>query len=281
MGRVESTPPPAAVEVPLPWGPVIRGVRWGAASDTILLLHEPGADLDAWGALPSRLANTLGMAAVAVDLPGHGLSDDPWEDMRVDELVRLLGERLAAPPKTALTPLPPSPGSTAEGGASLSQRGKGRRFVVAAGSVASVVLTLAESLRLAGVVLLSVPDLKPTSHKTRHAPPPSPGPTGDSPLGWRGARGGAGGRGVRANVPKLFFAGSLAGDDLETTRRLAFGAAGWSAVTSVPVSERGTRLLATPWRARIEEEIVAFLRDCQHRRPGVRPGPRITPRPAG
>ncbi len=242
MGRVESTPPPAAVEVPLPWGPVIRGVRWGAASDTILLLHEPGADLDAWDALPARLAHTLGIAAVAADLPGHGLSDDPWEMEQIGALVQVLVEELANVPDRATA------GRTAIG----------RRFVISAGAIASAVHASVGRLALAGTVALS-----PAAN------PPSPIAMGE------------GGRGVRVNVPKLFFAGSLADIDLEIARRLASDSTGWSAVTAVPVSERGTRLLATPWRARIEEEIVAFLRDCQKRRPGVRPGPRITPRPAG
>ena len=42
-----------------------------------MLLHDVGGDLDAWGALPVALA-AQGYRVAAVDLPGHGLSDDPW-----------------------------------------------------------------------------------------------------------------------------------------------------------------------------------------------------------
>lgn len=256
MGRVESTLPPAAVQVPLPWGPVIRGVRWGAASDAILLLHEPGADLDAWGALPALLAQTLGMAAVAVDLPGHGLSDDPWEAQRTGEVVRVLAERGSAPSRDAV-------------GASPPRREAHRLFVIAAASIAWTAHALASDLSLAGLVLLS-----PSQRSSATIDVPCATPSASIAKGEES-------RMLRTNVPRLFFAGSLAGDDLETARRLASAAAGWTAVTSMPVSERGTRLLATPWQARIEEEIVAFLRDCQHRTPNVRPSPRLAPPPAG
>lgn len=241
MGRVDGTPPPDAIEVLLPWGAVVRGVRYGSGSDMVLLLHEPGADLDAWGALPARLALTLGIAALAVDLPGHGLSDDPWEVEQIGMLVQVLVVGLANSPDRA----------------TAGRTTIGRRFVISAGAIASAVHASAGRLALAGIVALS------------------PASNSPSPIAM-----GEGGRGASA-IPKLLFAGSLAGDDLETARRLASGAGGWSAVTSIPVSERGTRLLATPWRARIEEEIIAFLRDCQNRRSSVRPGPRITPRPAG
>lgn len=248
MGRVDASPRPHAIELVLPWGPASRGVRWGAGPDTALFLHEPGTDLDAWGALPSRLAYALGMAAVAIDLPGHGLSDDPWEPEKAGQLVSVFIERVTAPTPAA---------AEADNDSLVAQTPLERRYVVSAGIVASAIHAQGADPALAGIVSLS-----PSSFS------PSPGSTGER------------GREVRA-VPKLLFAGSHADDDLETARRLASAGAGWATVTSIPVSERGTGLLATPWRARIEEAIIAFLRDCQHRRPGVQSGSRPAPPPLG
>ena len=66
-------------------------------------------------------------------------------------------------------------------------------------------------------------------------------------------------------MPKLFVAGSLAGSDLNDARRLATACGGWAVVTSLPVAERGTGLLASSWGGHLVEQIVAFLRDCQRR----------------
>jgi pimeloyl-ACP methyl ester carboxylesterase len=118
----------AATSLALPWGPVIRGLRWDSGDTPLLVLHEPGADLDAWGTLPAFLAARLPLDVVAWDLPSHGLSDDPWEPERLPDLVRVLADDAAA---------------TRE------------RFVVAAGSAATAVLEVAGSLALSGVVLLS------------------------------------------------------------------------------------------------------------------------------
>lgn len=195
---------PAPVEVVLPWGSVVRGLRWGGGPDSLLLLHEPGADLDAWGSLPPYLAGRLPLDVTSCDLPGHGLSDDPWEPERLPELVLALAEN--------------------EGGGH-------RRFVLAAGGVASVVLALAGDLRLAGVIVLSPP--APDASRLR------------SP-----------------RVPKLIFAGSLAGEELRDARRMATSSGGWAVVTSVPVAASGTGLLATDWAPRIADQIGVFLRDC-------------------
>src|SRR5262245_2501393 len=86
----EIAPGPAAIEIRLPWGPVIRGQRWGAAPDRVVFVHEPGSDLDSWGSLPAQLAQTLSTGVTAFDLPGHGLSDDPWEPSRLADLWRSL-----------------------------------------------------------------------------------------------------------------------------------------------------------------------------------------------
>lgn len=94
MGSVNpaQTPTGRAYELALPWGPTIRGVRWGNGEARALFLHEPGEerDLDAWGDLPARLAAALDVAAIVVDLPGHGLSDDYWEPDRLPEVIAAL-----------------------------------------------------------------------------------------------------------------------------------------------------------------------------------------------
>lgn len=194
---------PTLVEQALPWGPVVHGLRWGSSPDLLLLLHEPGADLDAWGPLPAHLARRLSLEVTAYDLPGHGLSDDPWEPERLADLVRALAEREVG----------------------------GRRFVVAAGSVAGGVLALAGELGLAGVILLS--------------PPVADFPVPRSP-----------------HVPKLIFAGSLAGEDVQNARRLATSSGGWAVVTSVPVAVSGAGMLATDWASRIADQSCVFLHDC-------------------
>ena len=213
MGDVSDAPGPvvAAIDYRLSWGPVVRGVRLGAGDDTALLLHDAGRDIDAWGALPWRLSEELPLQVVAFDLPGHGLSDDPWQPERLDELLREL-----------VLPLPSA------------------RIVLAPGATALAALRLAAELALTGLVCLSPDALTPSSALTR------------SP-----------------SVPKRLFAGSAAGDDLATARRLAGAAGGWAVVTSLPVAERGTGLLATAWGEPISEAIVAFLRDCQQRRPSL------------
>ena len=222
MGNVGEgpTPHPEAIERQLSWGPVVRGLRWVGGVDTAFLLHEPGADIDAWGSLSEQLASQLAIEVIAFDLPGHGLSDDPWEPALLPALLRsLLG----------ITPVPR------------------RRFVIAAGAPAFAALGVAAGPGLAGLVCLSPEDSGDGS-----IPPRSPA------------------------VPKLMVAGSLAGNDLDTARRLATSCGGWAIVTSLPVADRGTALLASAWGGRIREEIGAFLRDCQRRPPartsGLGPG---------
>src|SRR3954453_3078427 len=98
MGRIGRERSAAiAIEFVLQWGTVVRGQRWGAQPDRILLVHEPGTDLDAWGALPAQLAEELMFGVAAFDLPGHGLSDDPWEPARLGDVLRALVGRAELP----------------------------------------------------------------------------------------------------------------------------------------------------------------------------------------
>ncbi len=130
MGNVgaQALPGPQAIEWNLPWGPLLRGFRWGDGPDVALLLHDPGEDLDAWGALPVEIARQLEIETVAVDLPGHGLSDDPWEPERLPDLLHKLPEIAPA---------------------------AGLRFLIAAGDSASAALELAPSIELSCLICLS------------------------------------------------------------------------------------------------------------------------------
>src|SRR5262249_34394341 len=74
--------------------PVVRGERYGDESERwAVLVHEEGRDLDAWRVLVRPLVG-LGICVLAIDIPGHGASDDPWEPRRLPEQV-LAALRLA------------------------------------------------------------------------------------------------------------------------------------------------------------------------------------------
>ena len=129
MGRVGAERPGAtAIEFGLPWGLIVRGQRWGAAPDRVLLIHEPGSDIDAWGALPARLAQELLIGVAAFDLPGHGLSDDPWEPARLGDVLRALVGRAELP---------------------------FRQVLITAGLTAGAALDVAPDLQRVGLVCLS------------------------------------------------------------------------------------------------------------------------------
>jgi pimeloyl-ACP methyl ester carboxylesterase len=212
-----------AIEWILPWGTVLRGFRWGQGLDTAVLLHEPGADLDAWATLPVEIARQLEIETVAVDLPGHGLSDDPWDPAQLPDLLQHL-------PDLAPT--------------------TGRRFLIAAGAPALAALERASTVELAGLVCLS-----PAIPEDGQYPARSP------------------------RLPKLFVAGSLAGNDLNNARQLATACGGWAVVTSLPVAARGTALLASSWGGQLVEQITAFLRDCQRSPTQAHPSAPVTPGP--
>ncbi len=108
----------------------MRGMRWGEGDDRVLFLHEPGADIDAWQSMPSEVARALDVMTVALDLPGYGLSDDPWEPERLGEMLLSI----------------------------IEQDDKaGRLLIVAAGDSALSVLDYAAEWDVAGLVCLSPP----------------------------------------------------------------------------------------------------------------------------
>jgi pimeloyl-ACP methyl ester carboxylesterase len=104
-----------AIEIDI-GGAAVRGEHWPGDANWIVLLHEPGADLDAWGSVPAALAAD-GYSMLNIDLPGHGLSDDPWEPHRVPELVHGLA-------------------------AFATTHGSRKVFVIAAGGIAATALVV-------------------------------------------------------------------------------------------------------------------------------------------
>ncbi|HEY7035285.1 MAG TPA: hypothetical protein VH482_28360, partial [Thermomicrobiales bacterium] len=72
-------------------GGKVRGYRWWGGANWVVVVHGPGEgeDLDGWGEVPAVLAGD-GLGVVVVDLPGHGLSDDPWEEEGAGELMAVL-----------------------------------------------------------------------------------------------------------------------------------------------------------------------------------------------
>jgi len=87
---------PASVEFSGDGGLTLRGIRWGEAPARCLLLHDIGGDLDMWDVIPAALA-AAGMSALAIDLPGHGLSDEGPE-LPVGEILRRCGDQITAMP---------------------------------------------------------------------------------------------------------------------------------------------------------------------------------------
>ncbi len=123
---------PVAVEIAPPGLPILRGQRWGDAPE-VLFLHAPGEDrdLDDWRDLPALVASETG-GALALDLPGHGLSDDGDGD---------------GDPAVLLAALRETPD-----GAAI-------RAVVAAGETAGGLLATGPALDLAGLVCFSASGL--------------------------------------------------------------------------------------------------------------------------
>jgi pimeloyl-ACP methyl ester carboxylesterase len=73
----------SAVELESTAGVVLRGERWWGGSEWCVLMHDVGEDIDAWRPLQGYVAEQ-GRSAVAVDLRGHGGSDDGPEDIEAD-----------------------------------------------------------------------------------------------------------------------------------------------------------------------------------------------------
>jgi pimeloyl-ACP methyl ester carboxylesterase len=80
------------VELPTPDGLVLRGECWRGGPDWLLLFHDAGRDLEAWRPLIG-VAELRGWSVLALDLRGHGGSDDPWDaDLCVSDIVLAVAE---------------------------------------------------------------------------------------------------------------------------------------------------------------------------------------------
>ncbi len=123
-----------AVEVLGPTGQVLRGQRWGGGINVVILVHAPGGDLDAWGDLPLHLADG-DLAAIAFDLPGHGLSDDPWEPGLLAGSIRAVVDQVRV-------------------------LGAARVFLVVAAATVPCALRVAAAGGVDALVALSPPDLR-------------------------------------------------------------------------------------------------------------------------
>jgi len=76
---MSSSPPSSSslpFELPLAIGGVLRGLQWAGTRAPVLFVHDftDTDDLDRWCGLPASV-NLSGFTVLAIDLPGHGLSD--------------------------------------------------------------------------------------------------------------------------------------------------------------------------------------------------------------
>lgn len=118
--------PAGAIELPLASGVVVRGRHWRSGPVPTRLLHEPGRDLDAWGSMPELLRGD-GLSVLAVDLPGHGLSDDPWRPAELPTVLAALVRSVQRPED-------------------------GKVFIVAAGRGATIAVLAPGELALADII---------------------------------------------------------------------------------------------------------------------------------
>jgi pimeloyl-ACP methyl ester carboxylesterase len=119
-----------AVELAASDGLMLRGEVWGRGDDWLVLLHDVGADLDVWRPLAGLVEEEAGLSALALDLRGHGGSDDPWDERGAELDVEA---------------------------AAAFARGDGARTlcVAAAGVAGLVALRVAERVRVDALALLS------------------------------------------------------------------------------------------------------------------------------
>ncbi len=185
--------------------PTLRGLRYGQGTRSVLLVHDVGEDLDAWGRLPETLA-LAGYCVLAVDLPGHGLSDGPFTGELLPAIVDSLLDHAAAQGTTSC-------------------------HLIAAGPVAAAALAAPGSARISTVTGLS-PRLAER---------------------WRAAL-----RGHTA--PKLLLASSLDQADLECAQQFFRLCRGSTILSTLPVPETGSRLLASAWADHAVEQILLLLR---------------------
>lgn len=65
---------PLPIEIEVETGTKVRGHEWLVQGPPIVMVHDEGGDLDAWGGT-LQMAADAGLHVIAIDLRGHGLSD--------------------------------------------------------------------------------------------------------------------------------------------------------------------------------------------------------------
>ena len=65
---------PLPVEIEVEAGTKLRGQEWLVLGPPVVMVHDEGGDLDAWGPVLQMSADA-GFHVIAIDLRGHGLSD--------------------------------------------------------------------------------------------------------------------------------------------------------------------------------------------------------------
>ena len=83
---------PLPIEIEVETGTKLRGHEWLVPGPPIVMVHDEGGDLDAWGdAL--QISADAGFHVIAVDLRGHGLSDGEADSKSLEtDLVALVGQ---------------------------------------------------------------------------------------------------------------------------------------------------------------------------------------------
>ncbi len=130
MSNSLALPTPQPFELQLDDSGMLRGLLWQGDQLPVLFVHDlrESDDIDCWGALP-EIVQRAGHAAIAIDLPGHGLSDGEQSADRARKTVERCCQHLIQ----AFGP---------------------RFFIVAAGSSSGIL----PSAALAALVLFSPPD---------------------------------------------------------------------------------------------------------------------------
>lgn len=83
---------PLPIEIEVEPGTKLRGHEWLVLGPPIVMVHDEGGDLDAWGAALQMSADA-GFHVIAVDLRGHGLSDGEADSKSLEpDLAALVGQ---------------------------------------------------------------------------------------------------------------------------------------------------------------------------------------------
>lgn len=83
---------PLPIEIEVETGTKLRGHEWLTPGAPIVMVHDEGGDLDAWGGA-LQMSAEAGFHVIAVDLRGHGLSDGEADEKRLEaDLAALVGQ---------------------------------------------------------------------------------------------------------------------------------------------------------------------------------------------